>query len=248
MQSGLHILGVIPARLHSTRLPRKVLRTICGKPMIQHVFERARGCTRLDELVVATDSDEVRQLCDSLGIPAVITSPTHPSGTDRVYEVLSSSRAEIAVNIQGDEPMLHAGHIDALLRPFDQDTGVQVTTLYVPIDAQEAASPDNVKVVCNSAGDALYFSRSPVPYLRNRNARVVHYLHLGLYAYRRSALELFCRLAPSELEVTEGLEQLRFLEHGVSLRVVRAPFATVGVDTEEDLRRVEQMMMQSEAA
>jgi 3-deoxy-manno-octulosonate cytidylyltransferase (CMP-KDO synthetase) len=247
MTSRVRVLGVIPARLNSTRLPRKVLRLICGKPMVQHVYERARLCRALDQLVVATDADEVAAACRRAAIPVEMTSPHHASGSDRLFEVMGRRDAEIIVNIQGDEPLLEPSHVDSLLRPFDQPD-VQVSTLRVAIDAAEAQNPNAVKVVCDAAGRALYFSRSVVPYDRDASGDIQYFKHLGFYAYRRDALQLFHRLPPSRLEQAERLEQLRFLENGVAIHVADAPVATVGVDTEDDLRRVEEILRQRLAA
>jgi 3-deoxy-manno-octulosonate cytidylyltransferase (CMP-KDO synthetase) len=245
MAHRVRVLGVIPARLNSTRLPRKVLRSICGKPMVQHVYERARTCRRLDDLVVATDSEEVFDVCRRLRISVEMTSPDHASGTDRMFEVMGRRGGEILVNIQGDEPLLEAAHIDALLVPFEADSSTPVTTLRTPITEQEAANPNHVKVVCDANGNALYFSRWPIPYNRDRSAPVVYFKHLGLYAYRHHVLSRFHSLAPSPLERSERLEQLRLLENGIRIRVAEAPFATVGVDTEEDLRAVEQILLRA---
>ena len=247
MGRPISVLGVIPARLNSTRLPRKVLRSICGKPMVQHVYERARRCDRLDELVVATDSTEVLVACRSVGIPAELTLAQHPSGTDRILEVLSRHDADLVVNIQGDEPLLESAHLDALLVPFETDSDVLVSTLRVPMSAEEAKNPNAVKVVCDGRGNALYFSRWPIPYDRDASGRVAYFKHLGFYAYRRRAVELFHTLSPSKLELSERLEQLRFLENGVPIRVADAPSATVGVDTEEDLLAVEQILLRNAA-
>jgi 3-deoxy-manno-octulosonate cytidylyltransferase (CMP-KDO synthetase) len=247
MTSRVRVLGVIPARLNSTRLPRKVLRTICGKPMVQHVYERAWLCRTLDQLVVATDADEVADVCRRAGIPVEMTSPHHASGSDRLFEVMGRRDAEIVVNIQGDEPLLEPGHVDSLLRPFDEPH-VQVSTLRIAMTAAEAQNPNAVKVVCDATGRALYFSRSVIPYDRDAKGDVRYFKHLGFYAYRRDALELFHRLPPSRLEQAERLEQLRFLENGVSIHVADAPAATVGVDTEDDLRRVEEIVRRRLAA
>ena len=216
--------------------------------MVQHVFERASGCGKLDELVVATDSHEIRDVCAGLRIPVCLTSASHASGTDRVFEVLTNSKADIVVNIQGDEPLLAPAHIDAMLNPFEEEPSVMVSTLRVPITAEEASNPNNVKVLCNAQGFALYFSRWPIPYDRSGQSSVCHYKHLGFYAYRRDALELFHSLPASPLEQAEVLEQLRFLEHGVPIRVADAPYPTIGVDTEEDLRTVERILQRAAAA
>ena len=230
----MRVLGVIPARLGSTRLPRKVLRELCGKPMVAWVYERARTAPELDDLLVATDSEEVAETCRRLDIPVAMTSGDHPSGTDRVWEVAQSRPADVYVNVQGDEPLITPGHIARLVEPFRWPE-TQVSTLAIVASAEEVISPTVNKVVSGSGGRALYFSKHGIPYDRDRRG-VTRYKHLGLYAYRKAALDRFHELAPSTLELAEGLEQLRFLEHGVPITVMETTEATVGVDTEEDLR------------
>lgn len=241
------ILGVIPARLGSTRLPGKVLRPILGVPMLLYVYTRAGRSELLQDLVVATDSEEVFRFCSQQGMRVMMTSSAHPSGTDRIYEVMTKMPSDIYVNIQGDEPMITPDHLRHVLQPFFDDPSLQVTTLKTPISAEEARDPNNVKVVTDKRGRALYFSRSPIPYphpcpppSRGRGWEgVTYFKHLGLYAYTRPALERFHHLPPSNLEQAEGLEQLRFLEHGIPIHVVETPHGTIGVDTEEDLKKVE---------
>ena len=235
----LVILGVIPARLKSTRLPRKVLRPICGRPMLHHVFARASRCELLGDLVVATDSKEVYDYCTQHKIKVRMTSSHHASGTDRIHEVMQTLPADIYVNIQGDEPMIRLEHLQALLQPFREYASVQVTTLKTPTSAEEAHNPNCVKVVTDQDGQALYFSRSAIPYNRDEATSTRYFKHLGLYAYTRSALDRFHRLPPSRLEKAERLEQLRFLEHGIPIHVAETAYDTIGVDTEDDLRRVE---------
>ena len=235
------VLGVIPARLGSTRLPGKVLRLLHGEPLLGWVYRAARACPALDDLVIAADSDEVLALCTEREWPCLLTSPRLPSGTDRLYAVSRSLPADIYVNIQGDEPLLHPEHITALLTPFSQP-GVDVTTLKVRCTADNIANPNAVKVVTAADGRALYFSRATIPYDRDAEGRAHYWKHLGLYAYRHAALERFAALKPSELEQTERLEQLRLLENGISLYVAETPFDTIGVDTEDDLRRVEAIL------
>jgi 3-deoxy-manno-octulosonate cytidylyltransferase (CMP-KDO synthetase) len=235
---SLTALGVIPARLHSKRLPRKVLREIAGRPMIAHVYERACRAAHLSDVLVATDADEVVEACHQLHIPAVLTASTHHSGTDRVWEVAQGRVADVYVNIQGDEPLVTPDHIERLVAPFLALPDTQVTTLRIRATADDVGNPNVVKVVCDADHHALYFSRHPVPYDRD-DAGVVRYKHMGLYAYRRVALDTFHQLPPSMLERAESLEQLRFLEHGIPILVAETEEATIGVDTEEDLRAAE---------
>jgi 3-deoxy-manno-octulosonate cytidylyltransferase (CMP-KDO synthetase) len=233
------VIGVIPVRLESSRLPRKALRLICGHSMIEWVYRRTRGWPGFSRLLVATDSEEVMAHCRGLGIPATLTSSAHRSGSDRVIEVMGREPADLYVNIQGDEPMVTAQHIELLMAPFHDYKGAAVSTLKVAITPEEAANPNDVKVVTGRDGRALYFSRSPIPYDRAGQGGVQYYKHLGLYAYTREALTTFSKLAPSDLESAEALEQLRFLENGIPIVVVETADDTVGVDTEDDLRKVE---------
>ncbi len=239
------VVGVIPARLASSRLPSKVLRTLLGEPLLAWVYRAARACAELDEVVVAADSVEVEQLCERNGWPCVLTSPELPSGTDRLFAVSQIelwSEFDLYVNIQGDEPLLLPEHIAALLAPFE-GPAVDVTTLKVRCAAENIANPNAVKVVCASDGRALYFSRAAIPFDRDSTGRAHYWKHLGLYAYRRSALQRFAALAPGELEQVERLEQLRLLENGMALYVAETAHDTVGVDTEEDLARVEKILL-----
>ncbi len=242
------VLGVIPARLESTRLPRKALAPICGRPMIVWVYEGAQRAACLERLVVATDSEEIMAACREHSIPTMMTSSSHRSGTDRAWEVMTREPAEIVVNIQGDEPMITADHIELLLRPFKQSRETQVSTLKVAIDPASAREPGNVKVVTDPAGRALYFSRAQIPYDRDGAGRVQYYKHLGIYAFSAAALDKFHRLPPSPLEQLERLEQLRFLENGISIAVMETLQDTTGVDTEEDLRRVEDFFRRTGSA
>lgn len=234
----LTVLGVIPARLESKRLPRKVLRLIAGRPMICHVWERARQSPLLGDVLVATDAPEVMDVCRDAGIPAVVTSREHPSGTDRVWEVAQSRAADVYVNVQGDYPLLTPGHIARLVEPFLATPETQVTTLRIRATPDEVPNPNVVKVVCDAAGRALYFSRHPIPYDRD-GRHPTHYKHVGLYAYRRQALDAFHRLAPSLLELAESLEQLRLLENGIPIVVAETDEPTIAVDTEQELQAVE---------
>jgi 3-deoxy-manno-octulosonate cytidylyltransferase (CMP-KDO synthetase) len=232
-------LAVIPARLASTRLPRKVVRDIAGKPMLQWIVEAALAAPQLDRVVIATDSDEVMALAAGHGWDAMLTSPDLGSGSDRVHAVSHRIPSEIVVNIQGDEPMLLPAHIDALLAPFERPgIDAQVTTLWTPCTPEEIADPNAVKVVLAEDGRALYFSRSTIPFDRDRSGHIVYRKHLGLYAYRRAALERFASLPPHPLEIAERLEQLRLLAYNIPIYVEQTAHTTIGVDTEADLERV----------
>ncbi len=235
-----HTLGVIPARLASTRLARKVLREIAGRPLLAWVYEAARACPQLDQLVVATDSSEVVDLCQRNCWPVERTSSDLPSGTDRVHAVAQRYPAEIYVNIQGDEPLLRPEHMTALLAPF-RDPQVDATTLKVVCPLGQTGNPNTVKVVTALDGRALYFSRAKIPFDRDKTGSPI-YKHLGFYAYRAAALNRFCDLEPSPLEIVERLEQLRMLENGLGLHVAFSDYDTVGVDTEEDLLQVEKVL------
>jgi len=234
----MKILGVIPARLQSTRLPRKVLREIGGLPMVVYVFQRAQACRLLSDLLVATDSEEVVEACHTHHVPAVLTSADHRSGTDRLWEVSRARMADVYVNIQGDEPLVTTGHIETLVRPFLKEPEVQVTTLKIRATPEEVATRTANKVVTNRHGDALYFSRLPIPFDRDNGGGITYWKHIGMYAYRRSVLEMYHSLPASSLEQAEQLEQLRLLEHGVPIRVLETREPTIGVDTEEDLKAV----------
>jgi 3-deoxy-manno-octulosonate cytidylyltransferase (CMP-KDO synthetase) len=235
---ALTVLGVIPARLASTRLPRKVLREIAGRPLVAWVYEAARAAPDLGDVLVATDADEVMGVCARLGIPAMLTSATHPSGTDRVWEVAQSRAADVYVNIQGDEPFVTAGHIARLVEPFRSAADTLVSTLCIRATPDEVDARQINKVVFGAGGRALYFSKWGIPFDRDGRG-AVRYKHIGLYAYRKAALEAFHRLPPSTLEVTEGLEQLRFLENGIGIIVRETTETTIGIDTEEDFRAAE---------
>ncbi len=236
--AGVTVLGVIPARLQSQRLPRKVLRDIAGRALVLRVYDAAKRSPHLTDLLIATDSEEVAAVCSAHGVPAVVTSPDHPSGTDRVWEVAQHRGADVYVNIQGDEPLVTPGHIERLVTPFLTEPETQVSTLCIRATEDELPSPAVNKVVTGVDGYALYFSKYPIPFDRDGRG-AARYKHVGLYAYRKSALEAFHALAPSPLELTERLEQLRFLEHGIRIRVVETDEPTIGVDTEDDVRAVE---------
>ena len=208
--------------------------------MLAWVYEAAKKCPQLDRVLIATDSDEVAALCRQNNWPFQLTSPDLPSGTDRLHAVSQLIHADIYVNIQGDEPLLRPEHLTSLLSPFI-DEQVEVSTLKVACTPENIANPNAVKVVTTAEGRALYFSRATIPYDRD-NTSPQYWKHLGLYAYRKSALERFPTLPHRTLEQAERLEQLRFLENGIHIHVEPTPYDTIGVDTESDLRRVEQLL------
>jgi 3-deoxy-manno-octulosonate cytidylyltransferase (CMP-KDO synthetase) len=233
-------IAVIPARLASTRLPRKALCEIAGKLLIGRVYEAVHSSPMLDDVIIATDSDEIMKACQHHGWKAHMTSSAHRSGTERVHEISQSVAADIYRNVQGDEPMTRTEHIAGLLEAM-QNPAVQVGTLMTPAAPADVDNPSAVKVVTDSAGRALYFSRATIPYDRDR-AGLKYFKHLGFYAYRKAALDRFVALPESFLERSERLEQLRFLENGIPIHVAETPYDTIGVDTEEDLRRVEEIL------
>jgi|SRR5579863_2062377 len=237
-------IAVIPARLASTRLPRKMLREIAGQTLLARVYRGVRSCSLLDDVIVATDSEEIMEVCRRNGWHAQMTSTAHRSGTERVHEVSKSVGAEIYINVQGDEPMTRAEHIAALV-DLMKDPGIRVGTLKTPAVAEDIPNPNAVKVVTDAAGRALYFSRTTIPYDRD-GSKPRYFKHLGFYTYRREALDRFCALPESSLERSERLEQLRFLENGIPIHVAETPFDTIGVDTEEDRRRVEEIFRKRE--
>jgi 3-deoxy-manno-octulosonate cytidylyltransferase (CMP-KDO synthetase) len=244
--TSMRIAGIIPARLQSTRLSRKVLRDIAGRPMVEWVWRAAAASGLMDPVVVATDSGEVVAACRERQIPVVMTSPDCPSGSDRVREAARQIDAEIYVNIQGDEPTLTPQFFPPLLQLFERPE-VEVSTLAVRCPPHEFADPNAVKVVTALDGRALYFSRATIPFDRDQTGFSGYRKHLGIYAYRKAALERFAALKPSPLEHIERLEQLRLLENGITLYVAEAPADTIGVDSEDDLQRAEALLRRSAA-
>jgi len=244
MRRGSPIVAVIPARLASTRLSRKVLCEIAGQPMLAWVYSAARACSQLDQVLIATDSEEVIAFARDFAFDAVLTPADCASGTDRVHFVAQSVSADIYVNVQGDEPLVRPEHIDALLRPMLEQPKVLVSTIATPCPPAQIANPNAVKVVIASDGRALYFSRATIPYDRDQTGPVTYRKHLGVYAYRKSALDRFPTLPPSTLEAAERLEQLRFLENGIDIYVEPTPYDTIGVDTEEDRLAVEAILLE----
>jgi 3-deoxy-manno-octulosonate cytidylyltransferase (CMP-KDO synthetase) len=233
-------IAVIPARLASTRLPRKMLREIAGKPLVGWVYEAVRSSPFLADVIIATDSDEILEACDRHGWKAQITSATHRSGTERVHEISNSIAADVYINVQGDEPLVRIEQIAVLLGVM-KDPAVQVGTVKTQCPLADVDNPNAVKVVTVPGGRALYFSRATIPFDRD-GTKPNYFKHLGLYAYRKPALDLFVSQPESTLEKSERLEQLRFLENGIPIYVGETLYDSVGVDTEEDLQRVAEIL------
>lgn len=230
--------GIIPARYDSSRFPGKPLALIEGKPMFWHVYQRACSCPEFDKVVLATDDERIASIARELDVEYVMTRKDHPSGTDRVYEaacLLGAGEDAVIVNIQGDEPALNPIMLTELVTPFLTDGNVQVATLAHHITAEEAVSPDKVKIVQAANGDALYFSRARIPFARDGETTDGYLGHIGLYAFRFGVLKQFTKWDQSSLERIERLEQLRLLENNVPIRVVCTEHKTHGVDRPEDI-------------
>ena len=251
----MKIVAVIPARWHSTRLKEKVLADINGKPMIQHVWERVSRAHEVDEVVVAVDREKVLKVVESFGGKAVFTSPEQPSGTDRLAEVASTVDADVYINIQGDEPLVHPLMVDELAQVFEYERNIQMATLIKRIHSkEEVTNPNVVKVVVDRKGFALYFSRSPIPHIRQSGVAEAevdisgrYYKHVGIYSYTKDFLFTYTNLPKSILEADEKLEQLRALEHGYKIRTIETRYDTIGVDTQEDLERVREVLREKES-
>ena len=236
--------GIIPARFGSTRFPGKPLASILGKPMFWHVYQRSVRCPELTKVVLATDHEEIYASAEKLGVPVVMTRSDHPSGTDRALEAARSfnlSAQTVVVNIQGDEPTIDPQIISDLVRPF-ADPEVQVSTPVVKITPSQAQDPDWVKVVITKNRQALYFSRSPIPYPCEDNQAAPIYGHIGLYAFRMGVLERFVADGPSPLEETEKLESLRLLESNIPIHVFETDHPVIGVDRPEHIEMVSQFL------
>jgi 3-deoxy-manno-octulosonate cytidylyltransferase (CMP-KDO synthetase) len=231
-------VAVIPARWASVRFPGKALAVVSGKPLIQHVWERARSLSTVGRVVVATDDARIAEAVTGFGGAVTMTRADHPSGTDRVAEAMRGEAAELVVNLQGDEPTFDAKAVDELVRLMADDPAIQMGTLAHPIrDADEREDINATKVVLDTAGFALYFSRASIPF-RRQVGLAITLRHIGIYVFRSPFLQRFASLPPTPLERTETLEQLRAVEHGVRIRVLVTPHASLGVDTPADLDRL----------
>lgn len=244
------VVGVVPARYASTRFEGKVIAPLSGKPVVMHVYERVLQSQLISSVVIATEDERVREALQPYHANVVMTRADHPSGTDRVAEVVATLDADIVVNVQGDEPLIDPRLIDAAIQPLLDDPEVTMATARRRIQDQEILEdPNVVKVVCDKRGRALYFSRWPVPYVRGQSPDAslgCHWEHIGLYVYRKDFLLAYAKIAPTPLEEAEKLEQLRALENGYPIAVVETEYASLGVDTPEDLQRVQQLLQEEQ--
>ncbi|HOW87199.1 MAG TPA: 3-deoxy-manno-octulosonate cytidylyltransferase [Candidatus Omnitrophota bacterium] len=237
-------IGVIPARLGSTRLSEKILRSVAGKPMIQHVWERAKQAKKFEDVIIATDDARIEACVRGFGGKACMTRKDHPNGTSRIAEVTERFKQDIVINIQGDQPLVDPKALDEMVSIFEKEKNVEMLTLAVRMtDKASYENPNVVKVVCDAEGNALYFSRAAIPFFQGKQDCAFSFLkHLGVYGYRRDFLKEFIGWGPGVLENTEKLEQLRVLERGRSIRVIETAYDFISVDTEEDLQEVEKRL------
>jgi 3-deoxy-manno-octulosonate cytidylyltransferase (CMP-KDO synthetase) len=244
-QDTTEVLAVVPARHASTRFPGKPLANIAGRPMIQHVVERVRQSQKVSRVIVATEDERIKKAVESFGGEAILTRPDHRTGTDRVAEVAAHVEAEIYLNVQGDEPLIDPGTVDALVEAMLENPETHIVTPCAAIgQPNDIMDPNIVKVVRDFDGNALYFSRAPIPWVRDTGqaGSPRHWKHLGLYAFRRDALLEFPTLPPGELERVEQLEQLRWLENGFRIGVVETDYDAVSVDVPSDVERIEKLL------
>jgi len=253
VEMAVNAIGVIPARWGSTRFPGKPLAPINGKPLLQWVIEGARTSRKLREICVATDDERIADLARECGARVVMTASDLPTGTDRVWQAVRDIDGDVILNIQGDEPLIEGALLDRLVEPFERDANVEMATLGRSLDEEEEAlrSLHTAKIVLNEREEALYFSRLPIPFSRvayapNLRLKGVVLKHIGIYGYRRAFLERFCRQAPTCLEQWEGLEQLRALYLGARIRVVQVEHDSWGVDTPEDVQKIEKLMSEKQ--
>ena len=237
------VVGILPARWGSSRFPGKPLHGIAGKPLIRHVWERCTEAGCFDQVIIATDDMRIAEVGFAFGAEIALTSPDHESGTDRIAEVAKKLRkAALIFNIQGDEPLINPLLLRRLVNELRKKEKIEIITAATPLGLDASLSEHNVKVVFDSKGDALYFSRSLIPF-HHPTGKTTFYKHLGIYGYRRSALLRFVNLGPSLLEQAERLEQLRALENGMKIRVIVSEVDSIGVDTPEDATEVERLIL-----
>ncbi|MDD5585284.1 MAG: 3-deoxy-manno-octulosonate cytidylyltransferase [Candidatus Omnitrophica bacterium] len=243
MQNNIDVIGVIPARYESSRLAHKLLREVCGKPLIQWAWENASKASLLDRLIIACDNVKIKEVAESFGAKVVMTSTKHQSGTDRIAEAVRDIDAKIVINIQADEPIMHQSTIDSLAREMINNPATLMATVRKKIETDEDTNnPNVVKLICDKNDFAIYFSRYPIPYYRDGSIEKKYYKHLGIYAYTKDFLYTFKNLPSSFLENAERLEQLRAIEAGHRIKVIETKFESIGVDTEEDLQKVETVL------
>ncbi len=243
----MEVIGVIPARYRSQRLPFKLVKPLLGKPIIQWTWEKAKKAHSLDKLVIACDDEIIKDICEKFGAQVVLTSKEHTSGTDRIAEAVRDMDVNFVLNIQADEPLIHPSIIDALAREIKNNSGLAMVTVSKEIkELDDVNNTSIVKVVTDKTGIALYFSRLPIPYKREDSGEVVYHKHIGIYAYTKDFLYTFKNLPFSSLEKAEKLEQLRVLEAGYRIKVVSTQFDSWGIDTEEDFEKVENMLKRKE--
>ena len=239
----MQVIGVIPARISSSRFPKKLLKPLLGKSVIEWTWLNAKRSKSLDDLIIACDDEKIINEARRFGAKAVFTSPNHLSGTDRIAEAVSQIDTDIVINIQADEPLIHPSVVDSLTEVMLQDSNLVMATAIKEIeDEEEVKDPNVVKVVTDKDNFALYFSRAPIPFLRDQSSQVIYFKHIGIYAYTKDFLYVFKNLPPSRLEQVEKLEQLRILEAGFKLKTVLTSFDSWGIDTEEDLEKVERVL------
>ena len=244
IDSSNYVLGIIPARWASTRFPGKPLHIIAGKPLVQHVWERCQECLNLDSIIVATDDERIADVCRGFGAKVAMTAADHPTGTDRIAEAAAAvPEATHLINIQGDEPLIEPSLIDELASTLLADPSLEMATAANAIDDEALMNdPNVVKCVLKKNGDALYFSRSPIPFKRSVSPALTCYRHKGIYAYRKDFLEKFIQWQPSPLELAESLEQLRALENNARIRVVITDDTSGGIDTLEQANELEEFL------
>ncbi len=242
----MDVIGIIPARYSSTRFEGKVLADICGKPMIQHVWERAKQALTLEDLIIACDDERVAEVARGFGAKVALTAKAHICGTDRICEVINPMDVKIVINIQADEPLIHPTMIDNLARTLLEDSSLQMATVIKRIEDQDALNdPHVVKVVADKNHFALYFSRAAIPFhAKESKTESSHfYKHIGLYGYTKDFLFIYKNLPPSSLEETERLEQLRVLEEGIRIKLIETKYDSIGVDTPQDLEKVKKFIV-----
>ncbi|AVM54295.1 3-deoxy-manno-octulosonate cytidylyltransferase [Capnocytophaga sp. oral taxon 864] len=242
----MKLIAMIPARYGATRFPAKLMQDLCGKPVIVHTYERVADTRLFDEVYVVTDDDRIEEAIREVGGKVIRSKKEHNSGSDRLAEASRDLDVDIIVNVQGDEPFTDKENLQKVIDIFAKDLtkSIAVASLMERItDPDDIANPNNVKVVVNKFGEALYFSRNIIPFPRDPNTKVSYYKHIGIYAYRKEALQQFTELPPSLLEETEKLEQLRYLENGFKIRLALTDIPTIGIDTPEDLERARKRLI-----